>query len=120
MLIRSGTTVRRTKGAAFGATRRRRGGAIFGSTSTTKSQLVAHFTPPQRPVGLHYLLFLLVGGLLCITIIGALAGVPLIRYGYRQMMKMPDRVAAWHEELGRFYSLWVCKKCGHEWVPEEA
>lgn len=118
MLVASGTTVRKTQGAAMGASRRRSAGGVYGSTTLTKSALVAKFAPPRRPVGIHYILAIGLGGVLCLFVVGALVGIPLIIWGVKQVKRMPARVEAWNAAMVRFNTLWVCKKCGHEWIPE--
>lgn len=120
MLVKSGTTIRNTQGVAAGASRRRMGGGVYGSTTTSKSALVATYAPPQRPQGGIYIVAMVVGAIGTLTVALAIVGIPLMIYGYRQMKRMPDRVQAWEEDLVRWSNLWVCKKCGNEWTPEEA
>jgi hypothetical protein len=66
-----------------------------------------------------FILGMLVGAIASLTIVLAIIGVPLTIYCYKQMMKMPARVDAWREESLRWNKLWVCKKCGEQWVPGE-
>jgi hypothetical protein len=118
MLVQSGTTVRRTTGVAAGGLGKRRGGGVHSSTSITKSGLVSSYAIPQRPQGFVFIVGMLVGVVASLTLILAIVGIPLAIYCYKQFMKMPARVQTWKEEMERFYNLWVCKKCGHEWTPE--
>ena len=121
MLIKTGTTTRKTRGMAAGATRRRMGGAAYGSTSTTKSSLVAQYSSfPPRPVGaLPGLLFLVSIGL-WVGIFTIPLGWMLWRKAKRMLVPLKESQYEWDLAMIRRSKLWICKKCGNEWVPEEA
>jgi len=124
MLVQSGTTTRNTTGVAAGAARGRKGAAVYGSSSTTKSALVARYTPQPKPGYSMGALLLLIG---LGSIPGAFAGGPVLLYGVGLaglvgglivIRAVPSSQRAWLAKMEKWSALWVCKKCGHEWTPE--
>lgn len=124
MLVQAGTTTRNTTGVAAGASRGRKGGAVYGSTSTTKSALVARYTPSSKPgygvaaVALIVGIALLPAGFNGAPVAGVMGAAGVV-IGILVARGVPAAQRSWAVKMATLQALWVCKKCGHEWTPQE-